>query len=133
MKLFFFAFIIFGASGNATAEWNLIGAPSDNTLYVDTSTARPGDARGFVRVWVMHDLKLPRKIDGYGAYLSAKFYEQFDCPSEKHRIVSSVFYSGNKGSGEVVATLDDDRATWQPLVPYTMSQLAWRVMCPALR
>jgi hypothetical protein len=99
--------------------------PRGRTVYTDPDTiGLKGDV---VTMWSLHDYKTLQTM-GSTSYLSYKVQIEYDCAEEKIRKLSSTFFSGNMGSGDVVYSVSKE-GKWQRVEPGSLGQSEWEVAC----
>jgi surface-adhesin protein E len=115
------------SSGPADAEW--LWASANNqvglTIYVDPETIRRnGD---LVKLWQLYDYKTRQTVGG-DSFLSSKAQRQFDCVTQRTRLLAFTHFTGNMGSGNRVFS-DLDESEWKPVAPGSVGQALWRFAC----
>jgi hypothetical protein len=99
--------------------------PRGRTVYTDPDTiGLKGDV---VTMWSLHDYKTLQTM-GSTSYLSYKVQIEYDCAEEQIRKLSSTFFSGNMGSGDVVYSVSKE-GKWQRVEPGSLGQSEWEVAC----
>jgi hypothetical protein len=80
-----------------------------------------------VKMWYLLDFKTIKTL-AVDSFLPSKVQFEYDCLEERSRMLYMSFYSGHKGSGNVVSS-DSADEKWKPVVPETRDQRLWNVAC----
>jgi hypothetical protein len=130
-KLLFSLMLIF-VSGNAAAEWTLVGGRGNDSTakdysndYLDLNTIRK--TGNIVKVWGVEDFNSMQNLNGSN-YLSDKALFEYDCKEESFRTLSFTLYSGHLGTDKVVS-LNNFIGDWTPIVPESIAEAKWKVVC----
>lgn len=104
------------------ADWVEFGKNGGTTFYIDPLTIKKdGDLR---RVWQL--LELAKKApDGE---LSRRSLFEYDCKSERHRILDTTRHSGPKAGGKVLGTGGED-LEWRYIAPGTIVARFLKTVC----
>lgn len=114
-------------SSSAAAEWTRLGGGLDGSdIYVDFDTVRRNGDK--VKLWTMQDFK-PGKNKPKPKELSNKSYWEFDCKQELARIPGITIFSGEKGTGNIVASNYNPNEPWAPLPPDSIGQMVFDMGC----
>lgn len=114
-------------SGPAYAEWLWASANDVQglTIYVDPdSIQRKGD---LVTLWQLYDYKAVQTVAG-NSFLSSKAQRQFDCGSQRTKLLAFTHFTGNMGNGNRVLT-DSNEAEWKSVAPGSVGHVLWRFAC----
>ena len=121
MKKFLFIGLVL-ASGLTSAEWVQISENDDANIYIDLSTLRKnGNLR---TVWQLHDQK-KRSEDGT---LSSRISWEYDCQSERVRIVSATSHPEAMAKGKKLYTVYK-ASEWRDIAPKTMGYNGLKAVC----
>ncbi len=120
-KLFLFLLLV---PLNSHAEWTQVEDSFDGiSTYVDLSSIRKtGSLR---RIWALFDFSKPQEDS---KYLSMKSLSEYDCKTEKYRVLSNTIFRGNMGSGEVINAPEPDRS-WQYISPESKAEFFYKLVC----
>lgn len=125
MHKFILIMVLAVLSGNAMAEWVLVGSNDTFTVYANPSSIRKNG--NIVRMWSMYDQKQLQHIE-QGPFMSMVGQSEYDCKEEQVRSIAYSGYSENMGRGRPnfssVETLD-----WSPIIPSTTNNKLWNVAC----
>ncbi len=120
--------ILFLSSGQAYAEWLLIGGDNEAgmALYVDPGTiSRNGDQ---VTMWILYDFKTWQTKEAGDSFLSVKLRREYDCTKEHTWLLAVTNYWGPMGTGRRnEGYLDKDH--WLAVTPDSMDHDLWEVAC----
>lgn len=85
------------------AEWVFVTTDGKgNTMYLDAdSIRRKGN---IAKVWVLLDTSIARETMEGVPFRSSRTLHQVDCGKERFRVVAFTLFSGNMGSGQLVAS-----------------------------
>ena len=110
----------------ARGEWMAVTTGTEPlTVYVDPETVTR--AENHVTVWQLLDFKITQTVGGK-PYLSVKLRNEFDCGGKKTRILEMTHFSGNLGSGKVIATHATSQQ-WVPISPDTLALTVLTQLC----
>jgi hypothetical protein len=126
MKRLLLIILLFLSSSPAYAEWVEVEGGDKFTAYVDTETIRRKG--NLVKIWVLDDFKTVRTASGK-SYLSIKSLDEYDCAEAQIRNLALYAYSGQMGTGEIVEPLSDDPSKWTPIIPGSVGQTKWKLVC----
>ena len=117
------------SSGSAYAEWVRVDTIEivEATVYAeDPSTIhRQGN---LVKMWALFDYKTTRRLHGGSWVLSAKNQYEYECAEKRQRLLASMSFSGQMGSGEIVHEFASARP-WQPVLPEGPYHSLWSAAC----
>jgi Surface-adhesin protein E len=116
-------------SNSAAAEWFIAGENSTQgaTIYIDPASISWSDNQA--KLWRLDDFKTAQATAS-GTYLSSKSQSEYYCKEDegKIRLLSSIEYSGNMASGEIVHS-EDTPGDWLPVKPGSMDEALWKTAC----
>lgn len=112
-------------SFQALASWNFVMDSSTVTGYIDPATIQASGSSA--RAWVLYDYKSPQVISNKINNSFKALYE-FDCKGGRSKTLSTVFYSGNMGGGEV-NHLEQKPSDWAYITPDTVNASLSKVAC----
>ena len=125
------------AAANATAgaadtpaakQWVLLGNSPANggmDVYVARSSIiRSGNS---ARMWDLWDFKSPHVFEGK-SFLSARNHYEYDCSSQRRRMLSTTGFSQHMAQGAVVGSGDSVLA-WEPIPPTGPIRDYWKIAC----
>lgn len=95
------------------------------TVYVDTESIQGNG--GIVTLWALFDYVAIQSIVG-GPWLSSKTRREYDCVTERVRLVGYMTFTGNMGTGEAVYT-NSGQSAWEPIAPNSVDRSLWAVAC----
>jgi len=119
--------MLLALSSDVIAEWVKVADVmlGKGTSYVDKTTIRrSGDT---ATMWSLTDIVTPEAIDGR-PYLSQKSRYEYDCKDNHVRSTATSRYTGNMGSGNLVAS-DDQVGQWMAAAPYSLLDYMLKVAC----
>lgn len=108
------------------SDWVNIGETEDSAIYLDMDSIR--SVSPFKQAWVLYDLKKAVSI-GKDSALSFKSLETYSCSEEIYRVKTTIFYSGQKGSGNVVESIRGSSGEALYVTPDTAAERAWKKVC----
>jgi len=119
----------------AQAEWTEVSqaTSSESTVYVDPATQRIDKKTGLVKIWVLYDFPEVQKMTKRRSYLSVRAREQFDCKEERMRTLAWSYFKGNMAQEEVVLSDSNDLGKWQPILPSSIDESVWELVCDTLK
>lgn len=109
------------------AAWELVSGDDTAklTVYVDRDTIqRKGN---LAKMWQLYDYKTVQNVAG-DSLLSIQRHNEYDCASERTRMLAYTWFSSNMGKGRVVYKTTDEQQ-WEPVVPRSINQALWKVAC----
>lgn len=110
-------------TGSAWAGWVRVGSNEDATFYIDPTTIRmDGSLR---KVWEMRDFKQRNKR---GA-ISSRLRQEYDCRSERHKLLSISEHSEPMTGGDVLGSSQYNDNDWQEIPPATVVEFYLRMVC----
>lgn len=121
----------------ASAEWVAIErdylSPGRQTVYVDSDTIRREGS--LVTVSQLIDFKWMQGNQGLGPlgfgphrYLSTKTHKQFDCATQRVRLLAFTEFSQPMGAGTPAHGYVDSE-NWLSIEPKSINQALWEVAC----
>jgi hypothetical protein len=107
------------------ADWASVGLFDQGTFYIDRdSIAREGETR---KVWTMLDYRQPQHNSHGKTYRSTRSLQHIQCKSHQVKTLSLAFYSGTRGSGDVLSS-EGVIQEWQPIPSDSvLAKMAWTV------
>jgi len=121
----------------ASAEWVAVErdylAPGRQTVYVDSDTIRRKGSLVTVSQlidfkWMQGNQGLPPFGFGPHRYLSTMTHKQFDCATQRVRLLAFTEFSEHMGTGTPArGYVDSDN--WLSIEPESISQALWEVAC----
>ena len=121
----------------AYAEWVAVEkdylSPGRQTVYVDPDTiSREGN---LVTLWQLIDFKWMQGNQGIGPlgygphrYFSTKTHKQFDCATQRLRLLAFTEFSLHMGTGTPAHGYVDS-SNWLPVEPKSINQALWEIAC----
>jgi hypothetical protein len=122
-----FGIASFAVVGNALAEWREVGkdAAAAITTYADpVSIRRSGSNASITHLF---DFKVVQVTAGK-KYSSSRQQRDFDCKKQLTRNIQTIVFSGNMGSGSVVAT-EPGSGEWTQVKPDTPIAYLMYIAC----
>lgn len=99
MKRLLLSLVLAGLGTGAAAQWTPVMVDEMVITYIDRNTLR--GKGGMVRMWWLMDYQLVQITDEKG-YFSRLHHSEFDCKSERLRLLSVALLSERMGHGQVV-------------------------------
>lgn len=120
-----FLMLLLLISPPAAAEWTMIQSGDNENVYVDFDTLQKQG--GMVTISTLNDFYFAQQKKE----LSTRLTELHDCQSKKFKVLSSTYYSGNMGQGDVIATSSFNalEAPWVEVVRYSVGELKANIIC----
>ena len=110
------------AAATASAEWVQISENDEANIYIDLSTLRKnGNLR---TVWQLHD----QKKRGEDGTMSTRISWEYDCQSERVRIISATSHPEAMGKGKKLFTVYK-ASDWRDIAPNTMGHNGLKAVC----
>ena len=91
---------------NGYCEWFKVVESDNSTVYVEDSKISKSDK--FIRIWTLHNLSNPRKLNSGKSYRSYITLTEVDCLEDKSRDLSTTVYQNIMGNGDVVITFEEN-------------------------
>lgn len=115
------------SSAPAYAEWMTVGGDEEAgvTVYADPDAIRRTGS--LVKAWHLNDFKSEQIVEGI-SYLSIEAQHQYDCTTNRERILALAKFSGNMGRGKVVYK-DSQTRKWKPIAPGSVSHELRKIAC----
>lgn len=112
----------------ASAAWQEVTRNRDSglTVYVDKDTVAKADDR--VSMVVLYDFSKPQNDEGVEAYSSTKFTNEYDCKTQKRRVLDFGNYAKRMGKGELTFSFND-ADIWRDIDPGDPSEQLWKFAC----
>ena len=138
--------ILLIVSTNALAEWVYLTSSSDSKVYINS---KPTKKRGHkVKLWTLQDYEKTQLLGeqtgyytGSGSLDSAlgiehneQYYkstidiDEYDCAEETSVNYGATFYSGNMGTGKIIAS-SNQRGSPKEIVPDTIGEAEYEFAC----
>ncbi len=122
----------------ASAEWVAVErdylSPGRQTVYVDSDTIRREGS--LVTVSQLIDFKWMQGNQGLGPlgfgphrYFSTQTLKQFDCATQRVRLLAFTEFSEHMGAGTPARGYVDSE-NWLSVEPESINQALWEVVCP---
>lgn len=106
-------------------NWSLMFNGNGNKYYVDTdSIVRKGSD---IDAWLMIDLSKTEFLQGR-AYKSLIYLWSFDRENRTWTLLSSVYYAGNNGSGDVIISYEETFPTPKRIVPGSIADSIMKIL-----
>lgn len=130
MKRLLLVMLLILVSRPAVAEWIVLDSPYQTpglwTVYVDPASISPDGQ--LVTLWELRDYR-----SGQGGlvgrrFLSATSQKQFDCPSQRYRLLTYTDFAGPMGTGHFEIGAVDPNA-WHVIEPESINHTLWEVAC----
>ena len=112
-------------AGTANAEWIKTVSNDDLDIYVDVGTVYRAGSK--TKVWELYNYDSSQEANGK-RYLSLKIQNEYDCKEPRVRALAGVGYARKMGEGDVRFT-DNEPDKWGPVVPGTMGEGVWKLIC----
>ncbi len=125
MKKKWIALLSIALCGVASAKWIKISDYDGTTIYVDSGFRKSGS---LVKIWEMRVFTKPQFTGSGEAYLTHKMQTEHDCSEDRMRIFEILLYSGQNGSGNVVASTSASER-WKPYPPDSEAKFVQMAVC----
>lgn len=125
MKNLVTIFLLF-FSVNGYCDWFKVTESNSITVYIDDSKITKKDK--FIRVWSLHNLNIPQKINDGKSYQSYVTLNEIDCHEDKSRDLSLTLYQNEMGRGSVVFT-SGEVSKWSFSGPGTIGESLIKFSC----
>jgi len=121
----------------ASAEWVAVErdylSPGRQTVYIDSDTIRREGSLVTVSQlidfkWMQGNQGLPPFGFGPHRYLSTETYKQFDCATQRVRLLAFTEFSQPMGAGTPARGYVDSE-NWLSVEPKSINQALWEVLC----
>ena len=110
---------------NGYCEWIKVIESDSSVTFIEPSTIkRTGKT---IRSWELFNFNSPQPL-GNKRFSSIKGYTETDCSEEKRRDLSSIYYSGSMGDGEVVFKYDSP-GEWKYFPPDSVASSMIKLVC----
>ena len=123
MRTLLLAVMLLGAAPAWAGWWWWEYAQSDLASFQYDPESIKKD-RHLRRVWHSYDLHKRAKT----GELSSLRYSEFDCKSERRRILQMTTHRGRYGTGEVLLSTDSP-GTWRYVAPGTADESLLKIVC----
>lgn len=117
--------LLLGATGNALARWEQLGAGDTVYLFADRDSIRRDGT--LVRMQHMLDYK-EHQSEGVAPYQSWRVDAEYDCEAYRYRELSATFHPYRLGEGPAVSRTNYP-GTWQAIPPDTGLDRLGRMAC----
>lgn len=124
-------------SGNAIADWTLMGGVTDiYAAYADTASVRRIED-GHVEMWGLYNFSRPDVAITGQPHRSTRSLREYDCETPRVRLLTFVDHTGPMGTGEVIPAFisAEDPAKprpprrWEAVVPGAVDEAFWKAAC----
>ena len=106
-----------------TGGWQFRAVANDGSWAIYSTEHQLKRSGHTVTLWLRQEYPEPQHADGADAYLSNVEKVQYDCSSERARVLLVIYYSGNNISGNQQTEESDPKQTpWAPIVPGTQTE-----------
>lgn len=112
-------------SSAANADWVKAMTSDQADIYVEPSTIK--QAGNKVKIWELYNYSSWQEVNGKPV-LSLKIQNEYDCEKQRYRSLAGVGYARKMGEGDVRFT-DNEANKWGPVVPGTMGEGVWKLVC----
>ena len=85
---------------SSVAAWIKVGSNKAVTIYAHPETIRKATPNK-VKMWSLYDYNATQEAAGPRPYMSAKFYDEYDCKKEYSKILYSITHSENMGRRKI--------------------------------
>lgn len=107
----------------SSGGWQFRAVANDGSWVIYSTEHQLKRAGHTVTVWLRQEYPEAQHSDGGDAYLSNVEKVQYDCSSERARVLVMIYYSGNNMSGSQQTEESDPKQTaWSPIVPGTQTE-----------
>jgi hypothetical protein len=108
---------------NGYCDWVHVGESDDGnyTTYVDINTKKT--VGRYIRVWTLMDMKKPE-----GNIKSLVTLEEFDCSSDRKRVIQLTGYKDSMGTGGTVGT-EEGSMRWTYVIPNSLVDVMYKRVC----
>jgi len=79
-------------------------------------------------MWNMSDFKSPQEVGNGKLYKSSKALQEYDCASDKKRLISLVHYTNNMDIWQV-AYFDSCPDQWRPITAGSLREVHLKALC----
>ncbi len=117
--------LLAAVSARAAAEWLEIGSTERTTIYVDDASEKKAGSN--VTLWRLANFKAIQEVHGR-RFMSSKAQSEYDCKTQRVRILSFAWYAENMGNGQMVYS-DSEAGDWEPVAPDSADHLLWQTVC----
>ena len=124
-QLLLLTFLLF--AGQAYADWTKVTANQDISVYIDAQAIQRNKSLVKVKVLVNEVKDLVVDNDKY-PYRSFRTYIEFNCKKELQRALSTKWFSGAMGEGDVVYQ-DKNPYTFAPVAEGTLGLVVMKRVC----
>ena len=100
------------------------------TIYINPDSIRVNSNQ--VRMWILHNFTTAQTTQAGTTFMSATVHREYDCATERTRVLATTKYAGKMASGKSVSTRTYDDPEWVsvgPLEPDTIAQALWTMAC----
>jgi hypothetical protein len=115
-----------------TGGWQFRAVANDGSWAIYSTEHQLKRSGHTVTLWLRQEYPETQHSEGGDAYLSNVQKVQYDCGSERARVLLVIYYSGNNISGSQQTDESDPKQTpWSPIVPGTQSESISQWACNA--
>lgn len=115
-----------------TGGWQFRAVANDGSWAIYSTEHQLKRSGHTVTLWLRQEYPEAQRADGGDAYLSNVEKVQYDCSSERARVLLVIYYSGNNISGSQQTEENDPKqAPWSPIVPGTQTESISQWACEA--
>jgi hypothetical protein len=114
-------------AGQAFADWTKVTANQEISVYIDTQAIQRNKSLVKVKVLVNEAKDLVVDRDKY-SYRSFRTYIEFNCKKDLQRALSTKWFSGAMGEGDVVFQ-DKSPYTFAPVAEGTLGLVVMKRVC----
>lgn len=108
------------------AGWSVLVADQVAVEYVNLETVERSDY--FVKMWNLSDFAKPQEIGNGMRFKSTKALQEYDCFTDKKRLISLVHYTDGMGKG-TVAYHDSKPDIWRSVVAGSLGEQHLKAAC----
>ncbi|HEY2682603.1 MAG TPA: surface-adhesin E family protein [Steroidobacteraceae bacterium] len=115
-----------------TGGWQFRVVANDGSWAIYSTEHQLKRSGHTVTLWLRQEYPETQHSEAGDAYLSSVQKVQYDCGSERARVLLVIYYSGNNISGSQQTDESDPKQTpWSPIVPGTQSESISQWACNA--
>ena len=112
--------------------WQFRAVADDGSWAIYSTEHQLKHSGHTVTLWLRQEYPEVQHADGGDAYLSNVEKVQYDCSSERARVLLVIYYSANNISGSQQTEENDPKQTpWSPIVPGTQTESISQWACNA--
>lgn len=110
----------------ANAGWSVLASDKIAVEYVNLETIERDGY--FVKMWNLSDFATPQEIGNGMRFRSTKALQEYDCVSNKKRLISLIHYTDSMGKG-TVAYHDANPDIWRTIVNASLGEQHLKAAC----